>query len=49
MKILFDGLNLSIKQGTGVATYTKVLAGQARALGHETAILYSRADRKSTV
>ena len=43
MKILFDGLNLSIKQGTGVATYTKVLAGQARALGHETAILYSRA------
>jgi len=41
--ILFDGLNLGIKQGTGVATYTRVTAGLARALGHQTAILYSRA------
>jgi glycosyltransferase involved in cell wall biosynthesis len=41
-KIFFDGLNLSLKQGTGIATYTRVLAGQVRRLGHETGILYSR-------
>lgn len=44
-KILFDGLNLSMKEGTRVATYTRVTAGVARAAGHETTILYSRAGK----
>jgi len=41
-KIFFDGLNLALKQGTGVATYTRVLAKLTRELGYETGILYSR-------
>ncbi|HEY0104557.1 MAG TPA: glycosyltransferase family 1 protein [Rhizomicrobium sp.] len=40
-KIYFDGLNLGLKRGTGVATYTRVLAGLTRDMGHETGILYS--------
>jgi glycosyltransferase involved in cell wall biosynthesis len=40
--IFFDGLNLGLKQGTGVATYTRVLANSARELGHSTGILYNR-------
>ena len=41
-RIMFDGLNLGMKQGTGVATYTRVLLQLARELGHETGVLYSR-------
>lgn len=43
--VVFDGLNLALRRGTGVATYTRVLAGLARSLGHRTAILYSRRSR----
>jgi glycosyltransferase involved in cell wall biosynthesis len=41
-RIMYDGLNLGLKQGTGVATYTRVLLELARQMGHETGILYSR-------
>jgi glycosyltransferase involved in cell wall biosynthesis len=41
-RIFLDALNLSHKQGTGIATYTRVLAGQLRGMGHETGLLYSR-------
>jgi glycosyltransferase involved in cell wall biosynthesis len=41
-RIVFDGLNLGLKQGTGVATYTRVLVQLARELGHETGIVYQR-------
>lgn len=40
--IFFDGLNLSLKRGTGVATYTRVLVHLARTAGHRSGILYSR-------
>jgi len=40
-KIYFDGLNLGLKRGTGVATYTRVLAGLSQGLGHRTGVLYA--------
>lgn len=40
-KVYFDGMNLGIKRGTGVATYTRVLANLTRGLGYSTGILYS--------
>jgi glycosyltransferase involved in cell wall biosynthesis len=41
-RIFFDGLNLGLKHGTGVATYTRVLARLTRDLGHETGLVYGR-------
>src|SRR6516165_4306928 len=40
-RIIFDGLNLSLTQGTGIATYTRMLTKVARDLGHEVGIVYS--------
>jgi len=41
--IFFDGLNLGLRRGTGVATYTRTLANLTRGeLGYRTGILYSR-------
>ena len=40
-RIIFDGLNLSLTQGTGIATYTRMLTKVARELGHEVGIVYS--------
>ena len=34
-RIYFDGLNLSLERGTGIATYTRLLAGLARGLGYD--------------
>jgi glycosyltransferase involved in cell wall biosynthesis len=42
-RIIFDGLNLSLAQGTGVATYTRMLTRVARDLGHEVGVVYSSA------
>src|SRR5215831_11626843 len=39
-RIIFDGLNLSLAEGTGVATYTRMLAQIARGLGHEIGVVY---------
>jgi glycosyltransferase involved in cell wall biosynthesis len=41
-QIFFDGLNLSLKKGTGIATYTRVLLGLTRDLGYRSGVLYSR-------
>jgi glycosyltransferase involved in cell wall biosynthesis len=39
-RIIFDGLNLSLAEGTGVATYTRMLAQVVRELGHEVGVVY---------
>jgi glycosyltransferase involved in cell wall biosynthesis len=38
--ILYDGLNLSLKKGTGVATYTRGLMSASRSLGYQTGVVY---------
>jgi glycosyltransferase involved in cell wall biosynthesis len=40
MKICFDGLNLALPQGSGIATYGRNIIKSANALGHETQVLY---------
>ena len=40
-RIYFDGLNLSLERGTGIATYTRVLASVARDLGYDVGVVYS--------
>ena len=44
-RIYFDGLNLSLERGTGIATYTRLLARMARDLGHEIGVVYSSPGR----
>ncbi|MBV9330424.1 MAG: glycosyltransferase, partial [Alphaproteobacteria bacterium] len=41
----FDGLNLALPRGTGIATYTRLLANIVRDLGYETGIVYSSPNR----
>ncbi len=40
-RIYFDGLNLSLERGTGIATYTRKLAQVVRDLGFEVGVVYS--------
>lgn len=40
-EIFYDGLNLSLKAGTGVATYARNLISTAHDLGYSTSVLYS--------
>jgi glycosyltransferase involved in cell wall biosynthesis len=40
-RIYFDGLNLSLEHGTGIATYTRLLADVVRNLGFEVGVVYS--------
>lgn len=40
MRILVDGYNIALEQGTGVATYGRNLVSASVALGHEPGILY---------
>ena len=40
-RIFFDGLNLSLERGTGIATYTRVLTHVAHDLGREVGVVYS--------
>jgi glycosyltransferase involved in cell wall biosynthesis len=40
-RIYFDGLNLSLERGTGIATYTRMLTRVARDLGLEIGVVYS--------
>ena len=40
-RIIFDGLNLGLARGTGIATYTRMLTRAAHDLGHEVGVLYS--------
>jgi glycosyltransferase involved in cell wall biosynthesis len=44
-RIYFDGLNLSLERGTGIATYTRKLAQIARDLGFEVGVVYSSPQR----
>jgi glycosyltransferase involved in cell wall biosynthesis len=38
--IIFDGFNLALEEGTGVATYARVLIRVAHGLGHKVGIIY---------
>lgn len=40
-RIFFDGLNLALERGTGIATYTRMLTALARDAGHEVGLVYS--------
>jgi glycosyltransferase involved in cell wall biosynthesis len=40
-RIYFDGLNLSLEHGTGIATYTRTLAQVVRDLGYEVGLVTS--------
>jgi glycosyltransferase involved in cell wall biosynthesis len=40
MKVMIDGYNLGLEQGTGVATYARNLSFSLHALGHEVSVLY---------
>jgi glycosyltransferase involved in cell wall biosynthesis len=44
-RIYFDGLNLSLEHGTGIATYTRVLANVVRELDYEVGVVYSSPQR----
>ncbi|MBV9829513.1 MAG: glycosyltransferase family 4 protein [Alphaproteobacteria bacterium] len=44
-RIYFDGLNLSLERGTGIATYTRMLANVAREIGYEIGVVYSSQQR----
>jgi glycosyltransferase involved in cell wall biosynthesis len=44
-RIYYDGLNLSLEHGTGIATYTRVLAQIAHDLGYEVGVVYSSPQR----
>ena len=44
-RIYFDGLNLALEQGTGIATYTRMLANLTRELGFEVGVVYSTPQR----
>ena len=51
MKVMIDGFNLSLVQGTGIATYARNLSFNLKALGHETHVLYGipRAQDRSAI
>lgn len=40
-RIFYDGLNLALERGTGIATYTRVLTKVVHDLGHEVGIVYN--------
>jgi glycosyltransferase involved in cell wall biosynthesis len=44
-RIYFDGLNLSLERGTGIATYTRLLAGLVGQLGYDVGVVYSSPHR----
>jgi glycosyltransferase involved in cell wall biosynthesis len=44
-RIYFDGLNLSLERGTGIATYTRMLTRVARDLGCEVGVVYASPQR----
>ncbi|NTF45638.1 glycosyltransferase family 1 protein [Rhizobium rhizogenes] len=43
--ILYDGLNLSLSKGTGVATYTRGLMSAAHSLGYQTGVVHGLAGK----
>jgi glycosyltransferase involved in cell wall biosynthesis len=41
LRIYYDGLNLALQHGTGIATYTRMLMNNARDLGHSVSAVYA--------
>ncbi len=41
-RIVIDGYNLAIPQGTGVATYARNLSHALHGLGHQVGVLYGK-------
>jgi glycosyltransferase involved in cell wall biosynthesis len=39
-RVVYDGLNIALGEGTGIATYTRVLTQIARSLGYDIGIVY---------
>jgi glycosyltransferase involved in cell wall biosynthesis len=39
-RVVYDGLNLALGQGTGIAVYTRVLIQTARSLGYDIGVVY---------
>jgi glycosyltransferase involved in cell wall biosynthesis len=39
-RVVYDGLNIALGEGTGIATYTRVLTHVARSLGYDIGIVY---------
>lgn len=46
-RIVFDGLNLALPHGTGIATYTRSLIEGVRALGHRAGVVYATRQQPS--
>ena len=40
-KVIFDGFNLALEEGTGVATYARMVIKVARELGHKVGVVYA--------
>ena len=40
--VFYDGLNLALATGTGVATYTRGLIKTSRRLGYQSAVIHSQ-------
>jgi len=40
LRIIYDGLNLALEEGTGVATYARTLTQVARNLGYNVGVVY---------
>ena len=45
--IIFDGFNLALEEGTGVATYARMLIRVARELGHKVGVIYGSPEAPS--
>jgi glycosyltransferase involved in cell wall biosynthesis len=43
-RVFYDGLNLALTEGTGVATYTRTLTRVVRDLGYEVGVVYTAPD-----
>src|SRR4051794_18728482 len=46
-RIYFDGLNLALERGTGIATYTRIFAKLVGELGYEAGVVYASQSRPS--
>jgi glycosyltransferase involved in cell wall biosynthesis len=46
-RIYYDGFNLSLEQGTGILTYTRMLTQVAQNLGNEIGVVYSARQKPS--
>jgi glycosyltransferase involved in cell wall biosynthesis len=47
MRVLIDGFNLGLKEGTGIATYTRNAVAAVGSAGHHVGVLYDKAPQGS--